>query len=373
MNTSDAIFKEELRNLRHATDPDQFNASLLRAKTKISKLISENQFNHVEAFSRTLLGTIERIHEKDDAFILSVVHNFPVNSKATFSLLGKSDLIDSHIISHKLVIEDFCASEDKDYLPLLNWATDNNQQEIVENLLIHIADNLDCNHKDSLKLKQTVLKHLLRSILWDEDRTSTLPNNIDIAMARIADIEDSSELDIDVIHGLVKCGLNSTLMTLICRSRFMIYKGSERTPTENARFYKALPEEPTIKELVNMHLYTDKPGLSNFILFDENVNITEFVNLIKSLSPPKWTKFSLDNMEPFAEIATKENINTPERRKRVEFLFNSLCDHLTDQAHGTYGSPADVMEGMEKLGFDTYLFKICKRFRAQHLENELGM
>lgn len=373
MNTSDANFKEELKRLRHATDPDEFNNTVSRARAKISNLVKENQFNHVEAFSRTLLGTFDLVKDKDDAFILSVVHNFPVNSRATFSLLGKNSQIDNYIISNKLMIEDLCATEDKDYMALFNWAADNNHQDIVESLLTHIADDIDVNHKESLRLKQTLLKNIINSLIWDEDRTSAFNSDIDDVMTRLADIEDKSELEVEVIHGLVRSGLNSTLIKLMERERFNKYDGTHHTQSENARFYASLPQTPTIKELVSMHLYTDKPGLSQYILFDESVDLLEFVQVIKSLHPPKWTKFGIDNMEPFAEIATKENINSPERRRRVEFLFNSLCDHLTDPESGTYGSPADVMEGMEDFGFDTHLFKICKRFRAQHLENELGM
>lgn len=373
MNTSDASFKEELKRLRHTTDPDEFNNTVLRAKAKISNLIKENQFNHVEAFSRTLLGTFELVRDKDDAFILSVVHNFPVNSRVTFSLLGKNSKIDNYILSDKLKINDFCATEEKDYMPLFHWAAKTNQQDILEKLILQIADNIDYNHKDSLKLKQTTIKNFISSIAWDEDRTSALPSTIDNVLARLADIEDKSEFEVEVIHGMVRAGLSSTLMKLMERDRVTRYDGTHHAQSENTLFYAALPQTPTIKELVSMHLYTDKPGLSQYILFDESVDLTEFVRVIKSLQPPKWSKFGIDNMEPFAEIATKENIDTPEKRKRVEFLFNSLCDHLTDPESGTYGSPADVMEGMEDFGFDTYLFRICKRFRAQHLENELGM
>lgn len=374
MKPSDSALKKELESLKKEKDPEIFNNSILKVKLKLSEFIRDNQFNQAESFSRTLLAVLDSVKERDDEeFVISVLHNFPANSKVTFGLLGDAEEINSYILAEKFRLSDFCATESSDYMKLVHWAVDHDRQEIIEMVLSHVVFDLEENHKNSLSLRQTVLKNFVHGLIWDEVISLSCKPEIDSIMRGLADTEDKTSLDSDVIHGLVKAGLHGTLIKLIERSRFRKYDGNIHTPSENTALYNALPAKPTMNELVHMFLYTDKPDLAEHILFDESVDIAEFINSVKDIKQGQRNMFTLENMEPFSACATRERINTPVIRKRVELLFNSLSDNVTEDKQSQYGSPADVMEAMEELMFDPYIFQVCKRFRAQHLENELGM
>ena len=373
MNQSDAIFKEEIMRLKGSTDPEHFNNTVNRTRLKITELTERSKFNLVESFSRTLLAAFDSVKEKDEAFIASVIHNFPPNSRVTFWLLGKNNDLDNYIVSNKLNIRDFCATEELDYRPLLSWAVDENHEDILENLLTHIVEDIGENHKSSMKIRQTTLKNFLASLLWDEENTNKYSPAIDKAMLALADVEDVSILDLETMHGLARVGLPYTLLKLIERERFNKYNDNDNAPSDSEALYKVFPATLTTKEIAYLFVYTDMPGLSEKILFDESVDLDELINTLKSIGHPARKMFDMDCIAPLAEFATKAAINTPQRRKRVDYLFSAICDHFTDDTKGSYGSPADVLDGMQEIGFDDYVFKVCKRFKGQHLENELGL
>ncbi|MBI6882786.1 hypothetical protein [Pseudomonas putida] len=373
MKPSDLALEKDIFELRSANTPDDFNNTCLRAKARIAKLLEQGQLNLVSSLSKLMLHSFEAITKRDDAFILSVLHNFPINSKTTFSILNKSPEIDEYITSTKLVISEFDATEEKDFMPVMYWACNLDRQDVAKDIICQVVADLNSNHENQLSLKKTLNKRFIDALIWTVEENNVYPEDIDKIMADFSGIDDSMSLDDDVIHGLVRSNLHLTLMKLIEKGRFRRYSENDHTPSETEAFYAALPSSPTINELVAMHLYTDKPGLSEHILFDESVDLKQFINALKTSSNRKQSQFSITNMEPFVDVLTAEHVNTPARRKRVDFLFTELCDYLVDPEYGSYGSVADVKESMEVHGFDSHIFKVCKRFRKFHLEDELGM
>lgn len=374
MNPSDASFKETISSLRHCQDPGEFNNTVNNAKSKLLELMKRNQFDLLESFSRTLLLTLDCVKDKDDAFILSVLESFPVNSKVTFSLLGENNVINELILSDKLSLGDISATEEKDYMPLVRWAVSQDRQDVLQRVIKQLSEDLDANYKNSLKTKQTTFSHLVHALIWgDEDDTIRYSKEIDALMSGLADILDPAILDVETLHSLVRSDLHLTLMKLIERERFRRYDGNCHTPSESLSFYDALPDNPTMNELVHLFLYTDMPGVCEKVLFDKNYPVEDFVKIMNPEGAGLRSKLTLDNLEHLSDFTNKEYINSAEKRRRVDFLFNSVCSHLVSATHGSYGSAADVMEDLRDRWFDPYLFKVCKCFRVQHLEDELGM
>lgn len=373
MKPSELALKNDIIELRSAKTPDEFNNTCLLAKASIAKLLEQDQFNLVSYLSKSILFSFEAIKNRDEAFILSVLHNFPKNSSTTFSLLNKSPEIDEYIIANKLVTSEFDANEEKDFMPVMHWACNLDRQDIAKDIIRQVIADLDSNHANHLSLKKTLNKRFIDALIWTADENNVYPEEIDKLMAEFSDIEDSVALDNDIIHGLVRSNLHLTLMKLIEKGRFRRYSENDHMPSETEAFYAALPSNPSMSELAAMHLYTDKPGLSEHILFSEDVDLKEFISELNTSNNRKRSQFTIVNMEPFIDVLTAEYVNTTARRKRVDFLFSELCDYLTDPENGSYGSVADVKESMEVLGFDNHIFKVCKRFRKFHLEDELGM
>lgn len=308
----------------------------------------------------------------DPSFTLAILPLFPTNKVCTTALLGISQEIDEAIVHYKLDRTTFSRAKFDGMRNVALWALRKGDIRFAENFITHVVNDLLENHPDKKSIHTTASGELISCIVWDCDPPVRVSKRTDQAIASLVTGSTSYRLDDRYWIKIVNSGLHETLLMMMKHGRINALGRCDLESQE--AIASALPVDPTPEQANWITQSVPHPELKKQILFSPEFDLDGFILAMKERT--SFTSSSGDmtfkGLSVFKDLMTPEHLDSPEKRRRVSKLLDTAADCILGET-GKKNSTKDVREAFDKSGLPQTLLRIMRLFKAQQLEDELGM
>ena len=139
---------------------------------------------------------------------------------------------------------------------------------------------------------------------------------------------------------------------------------------------KSLPANPTPEQAHWITQCIPHPELQQRILFDTAFDLDAFMVAMEARKNNGSLMASGDltfkGLSVFKQWMEPEHLNTPDKKRRVALLLNTAADNHFHEG-GSPRTTQAVSKEFDKQGLPATARRIMKMFKAQQLEDEIGL
>jgi hypothetical protein len=361
--------KEKFKELVEKADAEGFVEYCQAIESTAIAMIK----NHRITGASELMTTYEKlfyeanIGSKSAKFVLGILPLFPVNHYSTMRLLGKSDEVDDYILANKLNIAEFNCIVDSGYDDLLGWAIRHKgwvyAADFIHKVVQHVHEVCESD-KPIRVFGNSLVDTLIDVDTFPQEMPGSIDDDISSLLESTADYRRSGLH----IYTLASLGMSKTLMTMLENGMLstLMYTNEEKFKN----IVNCLPPDMTLAQLHAVNYHMGIPAIAERILFDERVDMTDFIAVLKKSSFGfKGSDLCLDGIKPLIKHITPDNFKQPERRKRIL----QLMDAVVEQGAVKYVSDDDVRGALKFHDVPQFAFRHIRRLRGSELEDAIGL
>jgi hypothetical protein len=367
-----SAIRKEMKAFITANDAQGFVELCQAVKAEVLELVVADRAVEGHRLLEVYSNVLNSYECANPAFTLKILPILPSSSMATVKLLGINDEIDSYILEHKIDLQIISHVKDGAYAHLIHWALKKKDLAYVEKVVLMVTETL---HTESCINNAMILDAsicLLYTLVDDENTRMTYTPAIDDAVASLLIKNNENKQDCEFYLSLAMTGMRKTLMSALRLQFFYPYS----PPNEERRsiLVSALPEQPTAKELHWIHRSLSLHGIAAKILFDDTVDMLEYIDALKDSYQGKsrFNDLSYATLASFTHLLDNQQVNTSSKKKRVALLLNEVCEQEAKQ-FGFEKTPEKVRNELLKMGVPESLIRTVKMLKVVSLEDALGL
>jgi hypothetical protein len=365
-------FNKKLQSLLDSEDAQGFVEYCKAIESTAMTMVKNHKRREASSLLNLYADVFESAdwHLKSPEMVLQVLEVFPVNHYTTMRLLGISKEADDYILAHKLNIAEFDCGVESGYEDVLNWAVKTNQHEYAAQFVHEVVQRVHqvCEDVDD-KAMRLIGNALVDGLVDNDPLPGEITCSIDQDIASLLNSTGDYRRSGQYIPTLAKLGMSKTLMTMMVNGML-----SGISYTNEANFepiIKCLPQEMTLAQLHAVNYHLGIPSVAEKILFDDSVNMTDFIAAMKDSRFSLFQKNDLhiEGIRPFYKHITPENFERPERRKRILQLLDAMLESGTIK----YDSVEEVRKALKYQSVPQFAFKYIRCLRSIELEDAMGL
>jgi hypothetical protein len=365
-----STFVDQLVSLEEENDVEGFLALCSAVKQTAIHLMEQNKRRDASDLMADYAKVFESNHlkMKNPQFILNTLEVYPNNHFSTMHLLGISDELDTVILRDKINMDEFDPTEESGCESFLEWATDKKKWaltgQFINDIVKRTHELYEEDHKAQRAVGNTVVGVLVRSGV----PTGVLPKGIDETIESLLDSPASFRNPGSFIERLAELDMPKTLMTMLEQGMLGSHTGSKSNMDQITRH---LPENMTLRQLHAVHFHLGLPGLNEKILFDESIDMSEYISVLADThyGYSGSDDLHLSGIKPFVKLFTPKNFKIPTQRNRALQLLEAM---LGSRSHRK-SSNEELRAHLNRYDVPEFAVKYLKRFRGEELEGAMGL
>lgn len=370
--------RKEFKAFITANDASGFVALCQTLKAEIAELVLTDRSVEAVRLLEAYNSTLREYEPTNPAFTLEVLPLLPPNARGTIKLLGVCDDTDAYILEHKVNLEVISQVQDDAFSFLITWALSKKDMAYVEKVVLSVTESLHTmplnltTHPmiDEMMLDATI--HMLHALVYKDETRMVCTPAIDDAIASLMIKRPESKLQEQYFLHIAQAGMTKTLMKALSLPFFYSYSQADEQKQQILK--DALPSNPTVKELYWIHRSLPLDGIAEKILFDETVDMDEFVNVLSGTYEGKshYSDLSFHTLKGFTHLIDKQTLDTQGKQKRVTKLLNAMCE---EEAFGIgrQKTPQQIRDELLKMGVPDFMLRTVNILKGQALEDALGL
>lgn len=365
---------DNMRALQEQSDSRGLIEYAQQVKRIAQALIAEDRPLDSAEYLQAFGAFFSHYESKDSDFTYEILHLFPPNKVCTLKLLGTSDKVDEAIIHYKLDRTTHSRANGDGIKHVVQWGLSKGDTRLVESFITHVANELLTNHPDNSSILIQASAELVSTIAWESELQAPVSSEIDLAVASLIRNTTAYKLQDEYWLKMAKSGLHESMLMMMKHDRLCPL--AKYTQQDLVTIMKALPADPTPEQAHWITQYIPCPELKQRVLFSPSFDLDAFMVAMEARKPAKSTSAAGDltfkGLSVFKEWMEPQHLDTPEKKRRVAMLLNNAASNHFHEA-GSPNTSKAVREEFDKQGLPGTARRIMTMFKAQELEDELGL
>lgn len=366
------VVTTEMKAFQERNDSKGFILFAEQVKKTALELLNEQDAKIAAELLKNYSVFFEGYENSDPGFTYAILPLFPENKSYTMSLLGINEQIDDAIIHYKLDKRTFSRAKYHGMKYIAEWAINKGDMRYLEAFISHVVNDLLVNHSDNKSIHTAASGELIAAIVWDDKIKSPISKQTDQAIASLVTQSTSYRVVDDYWLKMARCGLHETTLMMMKHKR--VNGLTKCSPEDLSVILSMLPKDPTPEQAHWITQSVPHPELQKRILFSSDFDLDSFIVAMShrhNFNSPHGD-LTFKGLSVFKEFMTPEHLDTPEKKRRVAKLLDCAAEnHL--QGDGLKKTTKYVREEFDKQGLPQTALRIMRMFKAQQLEDELGM
>jgi hypothetical protein len=364
--------RKDLQALIANADAPGFIAKCEAIKAEITDLLFTDRVVDAKRILEAYSNVLHDFESKNPEFTLEILPILPANTHGTLKLFGINDKIDAYLFAYKVDMVSICQVADDAFFYLIQWAVRNKDADLVEQVVVGIAQYLHAHHENQYKLFADTARHLLWALFEDGNVRMACTPATDEAMACLLRQQPQTKLQEYYLLSLAQAGMTKTLMRGLELPYFEAYYPKDEE--SHQILSDALPKQLTARELHWVHRSLALRGIAERILFDESVNMDHYIDSLENsyIGRSSFNELRFENLRQLTHSLDEHVVKDLSKRKRVITLLNAICEDEVNRI-GQELTPEVVREALVNVDVPENLLKHVKMLKGIVLEDALGL
>lgn len=336
-------------------------------------LLNDERPEEAAEMLRLYGGFFFRYENNDSAFTKAILPMFPPNKDVTLRFLGMSEEVDEYLINFKLDRTTFSRTKEDTIHHVLKWALIKREARLAEGFVSHVAEDLLTNHPNDVGMHIKAAREILMVIACECRTLGPVSPKIDQVLASLINQTTASKLVGDYWGNMARTGLHESMLKAMKYG--LIKRLTQCTPQDHAAIVAVLPANPTPEQAHWISQSMPHPDLEKRILFDQEFDLDAFIVAMKDrklIFKSVLGDLTFEGLSVFRAWMEPDQLDTPLKKNRMAKLLNAAADNIF-AAEGTPKTSKYVREILDKQNFPGTVRRLMTMFKAQELEDELGM
>jgi hypothetical protein len=351
-------------------DPASFMAVCRAVKAKAHGLIESDRHTEAVFLISDYRKVFEKFHEMPPEFVLAIIDVFPKNHAETFKLLGLSDELDQAILTTKIDLPTLGMTMRDGYAQLLEWAVSQDQWPMLNSVVDHLvisSRHLDTDERTSLG------KNIVTVLLSHRPNQRPFAPAVDDGISNLICVAGNSLNQSRYVPCLANLGMPKTLMKMLEHGMIAETPLQNYSPEQRAIIMAVIPKHPSPVQLRAIHFFLKPTGMTEQVLFDENVDLDGYIDALRNTQFKSWdgNDLNFEGIEVFFRCMTADNIAIPARRKRIAKLLNATFEAQHPDASQRHSR--DAADDLLQMGVPPDALKLIDLLKGHQLEESLGL